>query len=86
MFLNEKNITHLFSSSFSLSLAATSSCDKQGTWLQVLGSGGPEVNDGRASSGYLIWHSGYARVLVDLGSGSLSRFEQSKALINDMSF
>ena len=56
----------LFSTSLSLSLAATSSCDKRGTWLQVLGSGGPEVNDDRASSGYLIWHNGHARVLVDL--------------------
>lgn len=74
----------LFSTSLSLSLAATSTCDSQGTWLQVLGSGGPEVNDDRASSGYLIWHNGHARVLVDLGSGSLSCFEQSKALINDL--
>ena len=74
----------LFSTLLSLSFAATSSCDKQGTWLQVLGSGGPEINDDRASSGYLIWHNGHARVLVDLGSGSLARFEQSKALINDL--
>ena len=74
----------LFSTSLSISLATTSTCHKPGTWLQVLGSGGPEVNDDRASSGYLIWHNGHARVLVDLGSGSLSRFEQSKALINDL--
>lgn len=74
----------LFSTSLSISLATTSTCHNPGTWLQVLGSGGPEVNDDRASSGYLIWHNGHARVLVDLGSGSLSRFEQSKALINDL--
>ena len=61
-----------------------SSCSAQGIWLQVLGSGGPEIDDGRASSGYLIWQDGHARVLVDMGSGSLSRFEQSQAALNDL--
>ena len=61
-----------------------SSCSGQGVWLQVLGSGGPEIDDGRASSGYLVWQDGRARVLVDMGSGSLSRFEQSKAALNDL--
>ena len=77
-------IIFLFISSLSISFAETNTCHRQGTWLQVLGSGGPEINDGRASSGYLIWHNGLALVLVDLGSGSLSRFEQSKASINDL--
>jgi len=61
-----------------------SSCSAQGTWLQVLGSGGPEIDDGRASSGYLVWQDGHARVLVDMGSGSLFRFEQSQAALNDL--
>lgn len=77
-------IFFLFVSLLPMSFATTSTCHSPGTWLQVLGSGGPEINDGRASSGYLIWHNGHARVLVDLGSGSLSRFEQSKASINDL--
>lgn len=47
--------------------------------LQVLGSGGPIADDGRASSGYLIWHQGKARVLVDLGGGALLRYGQSGA-------
>lgn len=65
-------------------LLAKSSCGTEGVWLQVLGSGGPEVDDGRASSGYVIWKNGKARVLVDMGTGSLLRFEQSGALLNDL--
>lgn len=63
---------------------AKSACGDEGVWLQVLGSGGPELDDGRASSGYLIWQDGKARVLVDMGSGSAQRFEQSGASLNDL--
>ncbi len=63
---------------------ADTACGEEGVWLQVLGSGGPELDDGRASSGYVIWVDGKARILVDMGSGSLSRFEQSGATINDL--
>ncbi len=52
--------------------------------LQVLGSGGPEMGDGRASSAYMIWVDGKARVLVDFGGGASLRFEQSKAKIADL--
>jgi ribonuclease BN (tRNA processing enzyme) len=63
---------------------AQTGCGEQGVWLQVLGSGGPELDDGRASSGYVIWHDGKARFLVDMGGGSLLRFEQSGASLNDL--
>jgi len=66
------------------SLQANSACDPDGVWLQVLGSGGPELDDGRASSSYVIWHDGKARILVDMGAGSLLRFEQSSARLNDL--
>ena len=65
-------------------LQAATGCKQQGIWLQVLGSGGPELDDKRASSGYLIWKDGKARVLVDMGAGSLLRFEQSGAALNDL--
>jgi len=65
-------------------LQAKPLCGQKGVWLQVLGSGGPELDDGRASSGYLIWFNGKARVLVDMGAGSLLHFEQSGALMNDL--
>lgn len=67
-----------------LLLQASPGCGSDGVWLQVLGSGGPELDDGRASSGYLIWHNGKARVLVDMGAGSLLNFEKSGAALNDM--
>ena len=42
--------------------------------VQVLGSGGPELDDGRASSAYVVWVDDKARVLVDAGSGSSIQF------------
>jgi ribonuclease BN (tRNA processing enzyme) len=68
----------------SASLSAAAACGPDGVWLQVLGSGGPELDDGRASSAYLIWYDGKARVLIDMGAGSMLRFEQSGARVNDL--
>lgn len=63
---------------------ANANCGGNGVWLQVLGSGGPELADKRASSSYLIWHNGKARLLVDIGSGSMLHLEQTDADINDL--
>jgi ribonuclease BN (tRNA processing enzyme) len=52
--------------------------------MQVLGSGGPEVQDKRASSSYLIWENGRARVIVDAGGGSALRFGESGAEISQV--
>ena len=60
------------------------SCSGRGIELQVLGSGGPEVQDKRASSGYLIWQDGKARILIDCGGGSALRFGQSDAQMKDL--
>ena len=51
--------------------------------IEILGSGGPEI-DGRASASYLLWIDGKARLLVDSGSGSMLRFEQSGAKLEDL--
>ena len=59
-------------------------CGAQGYWVQVLGSGGPEMDDGRASSAYLVWVEGAARLLLDMGGGSALRFEQSGASVNTL--
>jgi ribonuclease BN (tRNA processing enzyme) len=64
--------------------AAAEQCGGDGVGLQVLGSGGPELTDGRASSGYLVWQDGRARVLVDMGAGSLLQFERSGAHVEDL--
>jgi ribonuclease BN (tRNA processing enzyme) len=60
------------------------SCQDNRIKLQVLGSGGPELSDGRVSSSHLIWVNDEAKVLVDLGGGSAHQFEQTGAELNDL--
>lgn len=52
--------------------------------LQVLGSGGPEANDKRASSAYILWIDGASKVLIDFGGGASLRFEEVSAKIQDL--
>jgi ribonuclease BN (tRNA processing enzyme) len=59
-------------------------CGPQGVALQVLGSGGPELQDRRASSSYLIWRAGVPQVLVDSGGGSALRFGESGATMSNV--
>lgn len=68
----------------STSVEAENSCGQQGVWFQILGSGGPALEHNRASSSYLIWYNGQARILIDMGAGSLLRFKQAGAQINDL--
>lgn len=67
-----------------LSSAKAQSCGSQGVAVQVLGSGGPELQDQRASSSYLVWEDGQPRVLVDAGGGSALRFGQSGANMSQL--
>src|SRR6202012_2033279 len=46
--------------------------------MLVLGSGGPGAA-GRASSAYLVFVDGVARILVDAGPGSFARLGEAKA-------
>ena len=57
-----------------------------GVALQVLGSGGPIADDGRASSGYIVWVDGRSRVLVDAGGGTFLRFGEAGASFVDLEF
>ena len=59
-------------------------CGSQGVAVQVLGSGGPELQDKRASSSYLVWEDGRPRVLVDAGGGSALRFGESGAQMSQL--
>ena len=59
-------------------------CGTGGVALQVLGSGGPELQDKRASTSYLVWRGGVPRVLVDSGGGSALRFGESGATMSDL--
>ncbi|MDH3757049.1 MAG: MBL fold metallo-hydrolase [Gammaproteobacteria bacterium] len=57
-----------------------------GVALQVLGSGGPIADDGRASTGYIVWVDGRSRVLVDAGGGTFLRFGEAGASFVDLEF
>ena len=57
-----------------------------GVALQVLGSGGPIADDGRASSSYIVWVDGRSRVLIDAGGGAFLRFGEAFAKFEDLDF
>jgi ribonuclease BN (tRNA processing enzyme) len=57
-----------------------------GVAVQVLGSGGPVADDGRASSAYLVWVDGKSRVLIDAGGGTFLRFAEAGANFHDLDF
>lgn len=61
-------------------------CPGDGVRLQVLGSGGPIADDGRASTGYLLWIDGKSRVLIDAGGGTFLRFGEAGARFEDLDF
>ena len=63
---------------------AERNCGEATLALQVLGSGGPFLRDGRASSSYLLWVNGSARVMVDAGGGAFARFGEAGARIEDL--
>jgi ribonuclease BN (tRNA processing enzyme) len=63
----------------SMASVAGTTCSARGVQVQVLGSGGPEMEDKRASSSYLVWQDGRPRILVDSGGGSALRFGQAGA-------
>ena len=67
-----------------MSSAAAPACGSEGIAAQVLGSGGPELQDKRASSSYLLWKNGQARVLIDAGGGSALRFGESGAQMSQL--
>jgi len=54
-------------------------CSPSGVSVQVLGSGGPRAGTERASSSYLVWIDGEARVMIDVGGGAFARFGESGA-------
>jgi ribonuclease BN (tRNA processing enzyme) len=64
--------------------AAAQTCGAAGVAMQVLGSGGPEMADKRASTSYLIWENGRSRVIVDSGGGSALRFGESGARMSQL--
>ena len=70
--------------SFALPAQADELCGDRGVWVQILGAGGPELDDGQAGSSYIVWKDGKARVLVDTGPGASVGFDQAGAKIEDL--
>ena len=60
------------------------SCDSDTIKLQILGSRGPELLDENASTGYLVWIDGKAKIMIDAGPGSLQRYKQAGADFTDL--
>ncbi len=62
----------------------TASCTHKGVEVQILGSGGPELEDRRASSSYLVWQDGRPRIIVDSGGGSALQFGRAGAHVSQL--
>jgi ribonuclease BN (tRNA processing enzyme) len=59
-------------------------CGKEGVWLQILGAGGPELDDGQAGASYILWIDQHARLLVDPAPGSAAAFDRAGARFEDL--
>lgn len=59
--------------------SAATQCDTTGLALQILGSGGPIADDGRASTAYVVWVDGESKLLIDAGGGAFLRFGEAGA-------
>ena len=74
----------IFSASLNSLNAFGQSCGASPVAVQILGSGGPRMNPTRASSSYLVWLDGHARILIDMGGGAQHRFGESQAKLEDL--
>jgi ribonuclease BN (tRNA processing enzyme) len=54
-------------------------CGEEGVWVQILGAGGPELDDDQAGPSYLVWIDNEARLLVDPAPGSSARYDEAGA-------
>lgn len=59
-------------------------CGEDGVWVQILGAGGAEIDDGQAGPSYLVWIDNQARLLVDTASGSAARYDEAGAKFADL--
>ena len=59
-------------------------CGDEGVWLQILGSGGTDLDDQRGGASYLVWIDENVRLMVDVGSAAALRFDQAGAAFADL--
>ncbi len=64
--------------------AADALCGDTGVWVQILGAGGPEIDDRQGGPSYLVWNDGKARLLVDTGPGASVAFDKAEADFADL--
>ena len=74
----------IFSTSLNSLSAFGKDCGATPVAVQILGSGGPRINPTRASSSYLLWLDGRARILIDMGGGAHLRFGESQAKLEEL--
>lgn len=63
---------------------ATPFCGNEGVWIQILGAGGPELDDGQASASYLLFIDNRSRLLVDTGPGAAAAFDRAGGKFADL--
>lgn len=59
-------------------------CGNEGVWVQILGSGGPELDDRSAGASYVVFADNRARLLVDMAPGSSVNFDDAGASFADL--
>ncbi len=69
---------------FAAQLANQSYCGDEGIWVQILGSGDLDLHNDRGAESYLVWVDQRAILLVNAGSGTAVRFDQSNADFKDL--
>ncbi|GIR63798.1 MAG: hypothetical protein CM15mP68_4640 [Pseudomonadota bacterium] len=65
-------------------IADSAHCGTEGVWIEILGAGSGELEDGQGPPSFLLWQDNVARLIVDTGSGSSVGFDRSGADINDV--
>ena len=53
-------------------------------WLQVLGSGDFDLDNKRATESYIVWVDNVATLLINVGEGTSTRFDESGAKFSDI--
>ncbi|MFM7118784.1 MAG: MBL fold metallo-hydrolase [Gammaproteobacteria bacterium] len=63
---------------------ATPYCGDEGVWLQILGGGGQDLDDGETPASYAVFLDNAARLIVDPASGASSLFDRSGGRMTDV--
>jgi ribonuclease BN (tRNA processing enzyme) len=59
-------------------------CGDEGVWLQILGAGGAELDDGETTASYAVFLDNSARLIVDPAPGAAGLFDRSGGRVNDL--